>query len=259
MAVLDKNKLLGKKNGGALAVRPKTNIVPVKGKGSSIEKASPENPTLVIREKVIKIEDILKGTLAVEKKAANDRRKAQEQEKRAKSEQGVESSPKSKEKGIKLAAPRKIKSWWDNIKKFFGTVLFGWLALRLVDWLPKLMPLLKTLGSIAEWLLDAGGVILAGLVNFIDWGYKAVEATETWIGDKFGEDAAKKFESFMSGLNLVMNGVIALGLAAAAMAGRRGPGGRRNRERRSVACARSGVQDPQESVVAAIKADRLLR
>ena len=118
------NKFLGKKKGGALAVRPKTNIVPVKGKGSSIEKASPENPTLVIREKVIKIEDILKGTLAVEKKAANDRRKAQEQEKRAKSEQGVESSPKSKEKGIKLAAPRKIKSWWDNIKKFFGTVLF---------------------------------------------------------------------------------------------------------------------------------------
>lgn len=41
--------------------------------------------------------------------------------------------------------------------------------------------------------------------------------------------------------------------------GRRGPGGRRNRERRSVACARSGVQDPQGSVVAAIKADRLLR
>ena len=223
MAVLDKNKFLGNKNGGALAVRPKTIIVPVKGKGSSIEKASPENPTLVIREKVIKIEDILKGTLAVEKKAANDRRKAQEQEKRAKSEQGVESSPKSKEKGIKLAAPRKIKSWWDNIKKFFGTVLFGWLALRLIDWLPKLMPLLKTLGSIAEWLLDAGGVILAGLVNFIDWGYKAVEATETWIGDKFGEDAAAKFESFMTGLTKVMNVVVALGFAAAAMAGMRGP------------------------------------
>ena len=222
MAVLDKNKLLGKKNGGALAVRPKTNIVPVKGKGSSIEKASPENPTLVIREKVIKIEDILKGTLAAEKKAADERRKAKEEEKRAKSEQGVE-SPDSKEKGIKLAVPGKIKSWWGNIKKFFGTVLFGWLALRLVDWLPKLMPLLKTLGSIAEWLLDAGGVILAGLVNFIDWGYKAVEATETWIGDKFGEDAAAKFESFMTGLTKVMNVVVALGFAAAAMAGMRGP------------------------------------
>ena len=77
------------------------------------------------------------------------------------------------------------------------------------------MPLLKTLGSIAEWLLDAGGVILAGLVNFIDWGYKAVEATETWIGDKFGEDAAAKFESFMTGLTKVMNVVVALGFAAA--------------------------------------------
>ena len=46
------NKFLGKKKGGALAVRPKTNIVPVKGKGSSIEKVDPENPTLVIRTKL---------------------------------------------------------------------------------------------------------------------------------------------------------------------------------------------------------------
>ena len=41
--------------------------------------------------------------------------------------------------------------------------------------------------------------------------------------------------------------------------GRRGPGGCGDRRRRSAACARSGVQDSQGSVVAAIKADRLLR
>ena len=231
MAVLDKNKLLGKKKGGALAVRPKTNIVPVKGKGSAIEKASPENPTLVIREKVIKIEDILKGTLAAEKKAADERRKVKEQEKRAKSEQDVESSPKSKEKGIKLAVPGKIKSWWSSIKKFFGTILFGWLALRLIDWLPKLMPLLKILGAIAEWVLNTAGLVLAGLVNFIDWGYKAVEATEKWIGDKFGEGAAEKFNSFTGTLTKVMNLVIALGIAAAAMGGNKGPRGPRGPRR----------------------------
>ena len=40
--------------------------------------------------------------------------------------------------------------------------------------------------------------------------------------------------------------------------GGRGPGGRRDRGR-SAARARSGVQDSQGSVVAAIRADRLLR
>ena len=41
--------------------------------------------------------------------------------------------------------------------------------------------------------------------------------------------------------------------------GRRRLGGRRDRKRRSVARARAGGQVPQGSVVAAIKADRLLR
>ena len=40
------------------------------------------------------------------------------------------------------------------------------------------------------------------------------------IGDKFGEDAAEKFNSFTGTLTKVMNLVIALGIAAAAMGGR---------------------------------------
>ena len=67
------DKFLGKKKGGALAVRPKTNIVPVKDKGSDITGIDSENPTLVIRTKLIRIEDILKGTLAAEMKAADER------------------------------------------------------------------------------------------------------------------------------------------------------------------------------------------
>ena len=62
MAVLDKNKLLGKKeNGGALVVRPKANLVPSKSLSSDIAKVEPvqESPTLVIKTKVIKIEDLL--------------------------------------------------------------------------------------------------------------------------------------------------------------------------------------------------------
>ena len=78
MAISSK-KLLGSK-GGPLAVRPKINLVPFKSKGSSIIKVGEEDPMLVIKTKVIKIEDILKGTLAAEKKAAYEKRKAQEKE-----------------------------------------------------------------------------------------------------------------------------------------------------------------------------------
>ena len=63
MAVVDKNKFLpqgGK--GGSLAIRPKTNLVPIKQQSSSLAKVGgkQEDPMLIIKTKVIKIEDLLK-------------------------------------------------------------------------------------------------------------------------------------------------------------------------------------------------------
>ena len=127
---------------------------------------------LVIKTKVIKIEDILKGTLAAEKKAADDKRKAEEQQEREEAENEVEGDPKTGVK-FKLPLPGKIKSWWGNIKKFFFTVLFGWLFLKFMKWLPKLKGILKLLAGLAEFLIDFGGRILNGLVTFVHWGYKA--------------------------------------------------------------------------------------
>ena len=223
MAISSK-KLLGSK-GGSLAVRPKTNLVPFKKQSSSLAKVGgkQEDPMLVIKIKVIKIEDLLKGTLAAEKKTADEKRKAQEQEDRAKQEQDVEKTPKSKEKGIKIPVPGKIKSFWGNIQKFIGTVLFGWLALKLLPLLPKLMPIVKMLAVTADFIINWGGKILSGLVTFIDWGYKAVEGTRKFIENKFGEDAAEKFDSFMGTINKVLNLVIALGMGAAAMGGGKKP------------------------------------
>jgi hypothetical protein len=216
MAISSK-KLLGSK-GGSLAVRPKTNLVPLKKQSSSLAKVGgkQEDPMLVIKTKVIKIEDLLKGTLAAEKKAADEKRKQQEQEDRAKQEDEVE-APKTKGKGIKLPIPGKIKSFWGNIKKYIGTVLFGWLALKLLPLIPKLMPIVKMLAATVDFIINWGGKILSGLVTFVDWGYKAVEGTRKFIENKFGEDAAEKFDSFMGTINKVLNLVVALGMGAAAM------------------------------------------
>ena len=206
------NKFLGKKKGGALAVRPKTNIVPVKGKGSSIEKVDPENPTLVIRTKLIKIEDILKGTLAAEKKAADERKKAKEQEERAEEEKDIEADSKSKTK-FKLPLPGKIKSWWENIKQFFFKVLFGWLFLKFMKWLPKLKGILSLLAGIAEFVLEWGGKILNGLVTFVSWGMDAYDWTKDKIEDVFGEEGAKTFEKIAGVMTNVLNLTIGLTLA----------------------------------------------
>ena len=209
------NKLLGKNvKGGTLAVRPKANLVPSKDKGSDITKVEgvQESPLLVIRKKVVKIEDILQGTLAAEKKAADDRRKEQEDEDRDKQEEEIE-TPKTKGKGIKLPVPGKIKSWWANIKKFFGTVLLGWLVLKFMKWLPKLKGILSLAVRFFEFFVWLGGNLLNAVVTAVHWGYKAFEWTRDVVGNVFGEGGLKAFDKLISILKWVLNLQFTLTLA----------------------------------------------
>ena len=214
MAINTQKFLPQGKGGGSLAVRPKTNLAPIKKQSSSLAKidGKQEDPMLVIKTKVIKIEDILKGTLAAEKKAADDKRKAEEQQEREEAENEVEGDPKTGVK-FKLPLPGKIKSWWGNIKKFFFTVLFGWLFLKFMKWLPKLKGILKLLAGLAEFLIDFGGKILNGLVTFVDWGYKAFEWTRGAIENVFGEKGVETFDKITSVLTTVLNWQLSLTLA----------------------------------------------
>ena len=209
------NKFFGKKEkGGALATIPKAPLVSSKNKGSDITKveATQESPLLVIRKKVVKIEDILQGTLAAEKKAADDRRKEQEDEDRDKQEEELE-TPKTKGKGIKLPVPGKIKSWWANIKKFFGTVLLGWLFLKFMKWLPKLKGILSLAVKFFEFFVWLGGNVLNAIVTAVHWGYKAFEWTRDVIGNVFGEGGLKAFDRLTSILKTVLNLQLTLTLA----------------------------------------------
>ena len=209
------NKFFGKKEkGGALATIPKAPLVSSKNKGSDITKveATQESPLLVIRKKVVKIEDILQGTLAAEKKAADDRRKEQEDEDRDKQEEELE-TPKTKGKGIKLPVPGKIKSWWANIKKFFGTVLLGWLFLKFMKWLPKLKGILSLAVKFFEFFVWLGGNVLNAIVTAVHWGYKAFEWTRDVVGNVFGEGGLKAFDRLTSILKTVLNLQLTLTLA----------------------------------------------
>ena len=208
------NKFFGKKEkGGALATIPKAPLVSSpSGKLAEISEKPKENPLFVIKTKVIKIEDLLKGTLAAEKKAADDRKKAQEEEDRKEQEEELE-TPKTKGKGIKLPLPKTIKSWWQNIKKFFTNVLLGWLVLNFMKWLPKLKGILKFLASFTEFLINFGGIMLNILVTVVHWGYKAFEWTRDAIGGVFGEAGLKTFDKIMGVLKTVMNLQFSLALA----------------------------------------------
>ena len=197
-------------------------------KPSSSSKAKLRVKTISI--KVNKINEILKGTLAAEKKQRDDERKSEEKKSSTKAEDALEKEQKKVSGGLKLPAPLKNLSPIDRIKNFLFNVLGGFLAVKLLNNLPMLKKLIPIIGEAMKFIENWGGKILDGLVTLIGKGYEMYDGLRKKVGEYFGEDGLKKFDEISSVLNKVLNGVLiagAIGLAAARfnpMKGKKGAG-----------------------------------
>jgi hypothetical protein len=168
-----------------------------------------------IKINVIKIEDILKGSLALDKKQLNDKKKATSKKRKEDIETKLETKPNAKSGGkVKLpAAPR--MGILDFIKNFIGNVLLGYFAVRLIKHLPKIMPILKFLGGAADFIINTGGFLLNGLATFLDIGYKAYDATRGFLKSFGGENFVKVFDAFNGAVGSVIEAAIIASIALA--------------------------------------------
>ncbi len=209
-------KFLPSSKGGSLAKMNKTLI-----KSSSSVSLSDKSVKNIgiIKVKIIEIDSILKGTLASEKKKLSEAKKQDSSKRREKIEEKLETKPKAESGKIKMPSLPRM-GFLDWVKNFIGNVILGYFAVRLVDHLPKIIPIVKFLGKATDFVLDVGGKLLDGLVTFIDWGYKAYDATRGFVKNLFGEGGVKQFDQLSSLLNQFLNLAIIAGMAAAGSGGR---------------------------------------
>jgi hypothetical protein len=214
----EQQKQEGKKS-GALAIRPKTTLIP-----ASVLKAPDTKTTSVgsdgilvrIYKKVVEIDKLLKGTLAEEKALTKEKTKQDQREDRDKREGKLEKKKTKEEKKEKGLSIPKL-SFFDRIKQFISSIITGFILQKLVDLGPeKLEGIIKAISGGIEFVADLIIGIVDAAGTFLKWGQDAYDATKGWLGDKFGEGAASTFEGFMSNLNKAFNliGIIALGVAA---------------------------------------------
>ena len=169
----------------------------------------------IIKTNVVKIESFFKGTLALDKKQLDDKKRATSRKRKDDIETKLETKPNAESGGkVKLpAAPRMgILDW---IKNFIGNIILGYFVVRLIDHLPKIMPILKFLGGAADFIIDIGGKLLNGLVTFIDIGYKAYDATRGFLKSFGGENFVKVFDAFNGAVGSVIEAAIIASIALA--------------------------------------------
>ena len=166
MAVVDKNKLLGKGiKGGDLMVRPTTSLVG--SSGEKITETSDEKDVVhTISIKLVKVDKFLKGSLVADKAAQKKEQKQKEDELRAEQEQDKEKPDDGGEEDEETPRPLLPKmSFLDKIKDFLGKVIIGWFTFRLLKFLPRVMGIVRVIGKIADFVIWFGGKLLLSLIH----------------------------------------------------------------------------------------------
>jgi hypothetical protein len=178
-----------------------------------------------IKINVIKIENILKGSLALDKKQLDDKKKATSKKRKDDIETKLETKPNVESGKVKMpSAPR--MGILDFIKNFIGNVLLGYFAVRLIKHLPKIMPIVKFLGNATDFIINTGGELLNGLITFAQKGQEAHDKTRGFIKNLGGENFAKGFDKFIGAIDtaLFLTTALAASLAIDAVSGDGDPG-----------------------------------
>jgi predicted chitinase len=243
-AIVKSEKFTGRSTKASTAlVRPPAPMKQVSG-GT----VSKDDPIKVIHVKTLQIESILAGTLASEKAELKRKKSDFRNQSRQDQEDKLEKKdlkPDKKMKMPKVPGTGGIFGW---IRKFIGNILMGIFLIKMIDHVDKLKGIVMVLGRVTDFMSEVGIKLVDGFATFVDWGYKAYDATQGFLKN-FGvqPELFDQFSGALSGLidALIIGSVI---LAARGEDGF-GPGGlekaRRPKGRRPGVTTGRGGQQPR--------------
>lgn len=218
-------KLLPQSKSGAIVPMKRTaitRITPI-AKKTAVPAGESKDTLVVIKERCIEINTLLKGSLALDKIRADKQRKKVEQQKRAGQEDKLESKKKGKEeKGPGLSMPK--IGFLDRMKNFIKNVLLGFILVRLLEFAPILQKIIPVIAGVIEFISNVFLGIIDGLGTFLDWGFTAWESSEKKLKEWGGDEAVARFNALGDALGNLFNAILIVGMTTAKINGGKKPG-----------------------------------
>ena len=174
---------------------------------------------LTIKGQVFEIKNLVTNLTTLKKKNLKIQRTETEKEKFGEREKELEKKKKKPEDNkIKLPEAPKL-GFLDIVKRFVVNTLIGFVAVRLIDHLPKLIEVAKFVGGAIDFITDVGGKLLNGLATFVQKGYEAYDFTRNTLKSFGGDNALKLFDGFNDALGGIVTAALAASFAFANMSG----------------------------------------
>ncbi len=218
MATIDSRKLLPPSKESSAIEKPMF-LVPAKSISAKeitgpdlkpVDKTGTDEPgsLVVVKKKVVSLSKIINNNLLLDQREASTKRKEEEKSKRERKEKDLEKKVKKNNIKPDLIGSIPGQSILDKINRFIGFTLLGYLFNQYGELLPKLMEFGKVLEPVGKFVEGFAKNILKGVVDFVEFGYKAYDQTRDFVKQVGGEGAEKTFDDFSKNLNLLLNGAI---------------------------------------------------
>ena len=153
-----------------------------------------------VKRSVIDVEKLMTGIVAFEKKQQDAQRKSTEEKRYQKRENDLERKTIKKQFKMNLPSLPRM-GFFDWIKNFVTNTLLGFFAVRLLKYVPQLVGVAGLALNAAEGIFNFAGGLLNGAATFVEWGYKAYDATRGFLRQIGGENTAQLFDKFLGGLD----------------------------------------------------------
>ena len=159
-----------------------------------------------VNTKLVSIQNLLSGTLAVQKLKLKQKKIKNQREKRERIEDRLEAPKSEKNKKIVSRVPRPggmgVLGWFKN---FIGKILLGFFASRLLGSVGALEGILKGIAATVDVISTIGVGLVNGFATIVDFGYRAFDATKGFLRNVGGEDAVSAFETLMSRISTLID------------------------------------------------------
>ena len=161
-----------------------------------------------VKKKVISVEKLLDGSVAAEKKKIDDAKREASEERKAKSEEQLEKKPDKG--GDKLPFKKQRQKVGDFLSNFITNMVLGAAVLKLMEIVNStdFQGFIDGVKAVTEWVKNVGGMLINGLITFVDWAYGLYDGLRGFVFDNFGEEGLKKFDTFMANFNTFLNAAL---------------------------------------------------
>ena len=157
-----------------------------------------------VKRSVIDVEKLMTGIIAFEKKQQDTQRQAREEKRYQKREEQLERKEIKNQFKLNLPSLPRM-GFFDWIKNFVTNTLLGFFAVRLLKYVPQLVGVAGAALNASEGILNFAGGLLNGVATFVEWGYKAYDATRGFLKQIGGENLTQLFDKFLGGLDLFLS------------------------------------------------------